>query len=330
MRLPSLEYLSPGSVEGILNVLSEHGREVAILAGGTDLLVRMKYRLLRRRFVVDVGRVDELRYVTWDEEGLRIGAGTKLEVIQSDPIKAKFPSLSQATSMVASPQIRNMGTVGGNICLDTRCWFYNQSQWWRKAIEPCFKGGGNVCHVARGGDRCWALFMADTPPAFLALDAKVKIASKSGERIIPLSQFYTGRGERPNVLEQDELVTELIVRKNGYRSSYVRFSLREAIDFPVIGVSASLLVEDGAIRDCRIVLTGISSSPVRASACEEILKGKGIEEALIEEAAKEASREIRPISHMGIPALYKRRLGGVMVKKAIKKAIKKALEEVVE
>ena len=327
MRFSSLEYLSPRNVKGILKVLSEHGREVAILAGGTDLLVKMKHRLIRPRLVVDLGMVDKLRYVKWDKKGLRIGAGTKLyEIIQSDTIKAKFPSLSQAASSVASPQIRNMGTVGGNICLDTRCWFYNQSHWWRKAIEPCFKVGGNVCHVARGGDKCWALFMADTPPAFLALDANVKIASKSGERIIPLSQFYTGKGKSPNVLKQDELVTELIVSKNGYKSSYVRFSFREAIDFPVIGVSVSLLLEDGAIRDCRIVFTGVGSSPVRASATEEILKGKGVEEAVIEKAAKEASSEIRPISHMEIPALYKRRLGGAMVKKAIKKA----LEEVEE
>jgi CO/xanthine dehydrogenase FAD-binding subunit len=170
--------------------------------------------------------------------------------------------------------------------------------------------------------------MADTPSAFMALDAGVKIASKSGERIIPLSQFYMGKGESPNVLKQDELVTEVIVRKNGYKSSYVRFGLREAIDFPVIGVSASLLVEDGAIRNCRIVFTGISSSPVRASASEEILKGKGFEKAMIEKAAMEASREIKPISQMGIPASYKRRLGGIFVKKAVEKAIKKALEEV--
>ncbi len=186
MNIPRFDYLEPASLQEACSLLEEHGERAAILAGGTDLLVRMKQRTATPRYLVNLRSISNYDGIA-DGEGLRIGALTMLHTLTISPaIQAQAPILAQAARRVASPQVRHLATLGGNLCLERRCWYYNQSASWRQARPPCFRTGGDECHVVKGGDACYALFSADTAPALLALEAEVKVVGPEGETVMPL------------------------------------------------------------------------------------------------------------------------------------------------
>ncbi|MDO8636580.1 MAG: FAD binding domain-containing protein, partial [Dehalococcoidia bacterium] len=213
MRLPRFEYLEPKDVKEVRSLLSKKREAAVICAGGTDILVKMKQRVVTPKYLVNLKHVEDMRGLEFDDsKGLRIGTLVTLEDLsKSSPVKERFSALSQAAGRVASPQIRNMGTIGGNICLDSMCWYYNQSHQWRKSISPCFKRGGDRCYVAKGAKQCCALFQADTPPALIALGAKVKVVGSGKERLVDIEKFYTQKGERANILKATEFVKEILI-----------------------------------------------------------------------------------------------------------------------
>ena len=215
-----------------------------------------------------------------------------------------------------------MGTIGGNICLDTLCWYYNQSHQWRKSRIACFKRGGDRCYVAKGAKRCCALFQADTPPALIALGAKVKVVSPDKERLIDIEEFYTQTGEKVNTLGADDFVQEIqiLTPPRGSGGSYVKFSHRDAIDFPIVGIAAQINLANGKCGSVRIAFTAVASGPVRVKESEEVLLGNTITDILVENAAELAQEKIRPLPHMAVSAGYKRRLIKVMVKDSLMKA----------
>ena len=330
MSLPKFDYFEPGSIGEVFPLLSQYQGEVKVISGGTDLLVRMSQRGVTPSYLVNLKGIPDLDYITYDQtEGLRIGALTTLHAVEtSSSIREHFPILAQASSRVASPQIRNTATISGNICLDTRCWYYNQSHHWRKSLSPCYKLGGDQCYVVKKGDRCYSLFSADTVPALIGLGAKVKIMGSGGERVIALEDFYTGVGETVNVLQPDEVVMEVQVPNPPPHTGgvYLKYSTRDVIDFPILGVASVVTVdpENGACTEVRIVLGAVASAPVRAMKAEDNLRGKEITEDLIGEIAEGAVKEAGPIVYITAPVGYKKKMVKVYVRRAVKQAFELA------
>jgi len=322
MRLPQFNYLEPESIKEASSLLTEKG--AAVIAGGTDLLVNMKKRVITPKYLVNLKHIEELKGLAFDEtKGLRIGALTTLDVLsKSTLIKEKYPALAQATGRTAAPQLRNMATIGGNVCLESMCMYYNQSAEWMKSRIPCFKRGGNQCYVAKGSKECVALFEADTPPALLSLGARVKIVGNSQERVLPLADIYTQKGQKANNLAPTEFVQEILIpappKNSG--SAYQKMSQRESIDFPILGVASQLTIAGGKCREVKIAMTAVVSGPIRVKEAEEALSDQAVTDELIAKAATIAQEKVRPLSHQGISAWYKRKLIGVLVKGSLKQA----------
>jgi len=213
LSLPEFKLLRPRTVAEAIELLAKHAPDVQVIAGGTDLIPSLRQKLFAPHHVVDIRAIGELRGIRPQAgNGAEIGALTTLtEIERSDFLRQHCPVLAEAAATVASPILRNMGTLGGNICLDTRCLWYNQSLTWRKGCGFCIKKDGNICHVAPGGDTCWAAFSGDTPPALLCLEAEIEIAGAAGTRRLPLRDFYTGVGDNYRKLEKNELLTGIFL-----------------------------------------------------------------------------------------------------------------------
>ncbi len=324
MRMPKFTLFRPSSVEESCTLLSEY-KEARAVAGGTALAVDMGQRLLTPEYVISLKGVSGLDYVKYDaQQGLAIGALTTVHTLKaSEPVK-KYPILAQAAGEIGVPAIRHMGTVGGNLCLDTRCIYYNQSDFWRQARAACFKSGGDVCHAVKGGKQCYAVCQADLAPVLVALEAKVKLLRKGGERLIPVSEFFTGKGETPKVIKPDEIVTEIQLpppSENGC-GSYQKLRVREAIDFPLAAVAALLDMDgDKVCRKAKIVLGAVAPAPVVVSDAERILKGKQVTDDLLDEAAEEAFKKAHPVANLSIDASYRRKMIRVLLKRAVRQSL---------
>ncbi|MBI5446107.1 MAG: FAD binding domain-containing protein, partial [Deltaproteobacteria bacterium] len=268
MPLPSLEYAAPDTLRGLLSLLRERGQEAKVIAGGTDLLPSLKQGLLRPRCLLSPEKVPGLAGIEFTEEaGLRVGPLTKLRTLEtSEVVSERYPLLRDAARAVGSPQLRHMGTVGGNLLLDTRCCYYNQSEAWRSSRPTCLKMGGKTCNAVGGGGRCFAVFSGDLAPALLALDASVTVASAGAMKTVPLRELYSGDGKAPFHLAEDELLLNIHVppSSRGAWSAYYKHRTRQAIDFPLASVAASLLVDpaDRTCRRARIALGGIGPGPL--------------------------------------------------------------------
>jgi len=327
MRLPKFEYFEPESLKEALALLSRDEGNSCLVAGGTELYVKMKQRLLTPRQVVNLKTVSDPDFIHYsDKEGLRIGALATLESVESAAVvQEKYPGLAQAAGRVASPAIRNTGTIGGNVCLDTRCWYYNQSHWWRKSLPVCFKRGGDVCHVVKGGDHCYALCLADTAPILVALEAKAKLLDGDKQREVELKDFFTNKGEKANQLKASEILSEIQIAPPSPHtgSAYLKYSTRGSIDFPILGVAVVVSLESkkGRCKGARIVLGGVDSGPVIAEEAAEAFKGKEPNDKVLEEVSQLALKGAHPVTHMGTPASYKREIIPVFVRRAIKKAL---------
>jgi len=324
MRLPRFEYIEPKTIGDACLLLSEHREQAKVLAGGTDLLVMMKQRVIIPQYLVNIKRIPGLDYISDDKDGMRIGALTTLSSIEGSPkIKQRFPMLSCAASRVASKQIQTTATIGGNLCLDSKCWYYNQSRNWRKSRQACFKRGGDLCHVVKGGRRCYAVLSGDTIPVLLALDAKVKIVSSERQRLVPVEEFFSGIGEKPNVLSPDEMVTEIQVPylPANARGVFLKHALRGAIDFAIADSAAVVSMKDSVCEDVRIVISSVGPAVVRAREAEEILKGKEINSESLDEAGKAAVKGVRLVSGAQSSVYYRRKIIEVLTKRVLQRAM---------
>jgi 4-hydroxybenzoyl-CoA reductase subunit beta len=322
MRLPKFEHLQPESMEEALDLLSEHGEEAKIIAGGTDLLVSMKQRLLTPRYLLNLKGLG-LDFIEEGKEGLRIGALTRLTTLIKSPlVREKFPVLAQAVGHVSAPPLQNMGTLGGNLCLNTRCFFYNQSQFWRQARPLCFKTGGEMCHVVKGSDHCHSVYQGDLAPALIALEARVKLAKRSSERVVPLLDLYTGKGEEPIALEAGEIVTEVEIPAPAapWGGDYQKLRYRGAMDFPLVGVAAVLNWNGKGCAEAKVVLTAVASAPVVVEEVDRLLTGQKLDEEAIAKAAEAAYEVAHPVANVGSTPLYRRKMVRVMTKRAISNA----------
>lgn len=328
MRLPEFEHSEPESLEEACEQLSRHKGEVNLIAGGTDLLASMKQRVKTPKYLVDIKTLPDLKSIRFDKmEGLKIGAlVTHRELMTNREIREKYPVLAEAASVIGAPQLQAMGTIGGNLCLDTRCWFYNQSHWWRKAREACLKLGGNVCHVEDGG-KCLAPYQGDMASALIALNAQIRLLKKGGEKTIPLKEFYTGNGKAPNILGEDEILTEVLVAVPAEKSgaSYEKLRLRNAIDFPQAGAAVNMTLEDGSVcKKARVVINALGPSPQVVNNVDEVLGAKEIKDALVIEVAEAAYKEANPAETMPGSPEYRREMVKVLVKKSFQNALERA------
>jgi len=321
LSLPEFKLLRPHTTAEAVALLAQHAGDIRILAGGTDLLPSMQQKLFAPQYVLDIRRIAELRGVRQQSTGaVEIGALTALtDVEHSDLLRRHFRVLHEAAKTVASPVLRNMGTIGGNICLDTRCLWYNQSLQWRKSCGFCIKKDGDLCHVAPGGTKCWAAFSGDTPAALLCLDAEIEIASAAGIRRAKLAEFYTGLGDNYRKLAANELLTRVFLPASsaGRRGVYRKLRIRGSIDYPLAGVAVVLKQSNGHIEDVRIGLTAVNPAPVLVKGATELLAGRRVTEEWAEAAGVLAAQTAKPLTTSALTAEYRREMIRVFTKRAV-------------
>ncbi|HYN16129.1 MAG TPA: FAD binding domain-containing protein [Terriglobales bacterium] len=326
MSLPDFKLLRPRTLAEAVELLGKHA-DAQIVAGGTDLIPSLKQRLFTPACVIDIRRIAELRGIrAVPGQGIEIGALTTLtEIEHSDLIHRDYPVLHEAAKMVASPILRNMGTLGGNICLDTRCLWYNQSLTWRTSCGFCIKKDGDLCHVAPGGTKCWAVFSGDTPPALLCLDAQLEIAGPAGTRRLALRDFYTNVGDARMRLAKNELVTRVFLpeRTAGYRGVYRKLRLRGSIDYPLAGVAIVLKRSNGHVEDVRVAVTAVNPAPLLVRGVEKALVGKPVSEEVATAVGELTARTAKPLTTSALTPEYRREMIRVFARRAVLEAARK-------
>ncbi len=316
MRLPWFKYHSPESVAEAARILAAEGAQAMLIAGGTDLLPNMKRRQQTPAHLVSLRRVDGLKRVaagsnagTGPSGEMRLGAGLTLtEVVNTAAVRGKYLALWQAAAQIATPHLRNMGTLGGNLCLDTRCSYYNQNEDWRRAIDFCMKKDGEICWVATGSKRCLAVSSTDTAPALISLGAKVKlVSSAAGEREVLLADLYKNDGIEYLTRRADEILTEVSLPKlEGWKSTYWKLRRRGSFDFPVLGVAAAVrAAPDGTVEEARIVLGAVSSRPLLTKAAD-LLVGRKLTDDAIAEIGEKCSSAAKPMDNTDLDLYWRR------------------------
>ena len=301
LRLPKFRYLQPKSAAEAVRMMADHGPEAMYVAGGTDLYPNMKRRQQTPQVVIGLGHLEKLRTIRGKpQSGLILGAGLTLTEVCEDPrVQKAYPAVARAAELISTPLLRNMGTIGGNLLLDTRCNYYDQNYEWRKAIHFCMKKDGEICWVAPSSPRCWAVQSSDEAPVMVAIGAKVKLVSPQGERLLPAAELYNDDGIQYLHKRPDELLTEIhLPATNGWRATYWKLRRRGSFDFPVLGVAVCLrLAGDGTVQDAKIILGGVGSWPIEAAASEQAILGKKLTEETIQEAAAAAYPSAKPLDN---------------------------------
>jgi 4-hydroxybenzoyl-CoA reductase subunit beta len=320
MRLPRFRYFAPTSVREALRIRAGEGPDSAFVAGGTDLYPNMKRRQQTPKVVIGLARIAALSRLRMGEKGLSVGAAAPLSAIERHRrIRKTYPGLVHAIEEISTPPLRNMGTLGGNVLLDTRCNYYDQNYEWRQAIDFCMKKDGTICWVAPGSPKCLAVQSADSVPVLIALGARVVFASPEGEREIALQDLYANDGIHYLTKRPDELLTEIRVpRPDGWFASYRKLRRRGAFDFPVLSVGAAVRRDaDGRVAESRIVLGAVASAPVRASKAEEALSGRRLDAETIAAAAEAAAGPSRPMDNTDFSFLWRKEMTRRWVARAL-------------
>jgi len=325
MRLPKFEYLAPRTLREAANALASDTKGSVLLAGGTDLLVNMKHRVIQPKQVINLKAIPKLTYISNGKDGLKIGALTTLHALASSPvIQGKYPVLSQAANEVGGYAHQMMGTIGGNLCQGNRCRFYNQSAFWRSVRPLCYKAGGEICHVVparpAGGRKpreCHSAYCGDMAPVLIALDSQIKVSGPSGERTFPLKKLYTRNGKKPLSLKRGEILKEVLVPLPSGKTLYLKWRLRGSLEFPIVSLALHTEINgDGAINSSKIVFSGVGSGPMEATEAEKMLKDSYLNEGMIEKVSNQAVKEISPMRTSTHSPAYKRKMAGILLRQA--------------
>jgi 4-hydroxybenzoyl-CoA reductase subunit beta len=300
MRLPPFAYHAPGTAAEAAGILAAEGPSAMLVAGGTDLYPNMKRRHQMPKTLVSVRRIAALRGIDFAADGsLRLGAGESLRALERDPrLRAELPALWTAVRSISTPLLRNMGSIGGNVCLDTRCNYYNQNLEWRRAIHFCMKCEGDTCWVAPSSPRCWAVNSSDSVPVFIALGAHVRLVGPEGVRELPLGDLFRDDGIDYLTKQKDEVLESIHVpAADGSLAAYRKVRRRGAFDFPVVGVALRLAFDGDRVADARIVLNAVGSTPRVSTEANDFLRGKPLDDDVIEEASALAFRPAKPLDN---------------------------------
>ncbi len=307
MRLPWFGYRSPATIAEAASILASEGPGAMVIAGGTDLLPNMKRKQQVPKTLVSLRHVEGLKRIA-NGAGLTLGSGLTLtEVVAAGKVRSSYRALWQAAAQVATPHLRNMGTLGGNLCLDTRCTYYNQNYEWRKAIDFCMKKDGTICWVATKSRLCLAVSSTDTAPALIALGAKVRLVSSRGERDVALADLYRNDGMDYLTSKSDEILTDVLLPDaEGWQSSYWKLRRRGSFDFPVLGVAAAVrLGSDGVVEDARIVLGACAPRPIVTKA-SALLVGKHLTDDVIAEIGAKAASQAKPMDNTDLDLYWRK------------------------
>ncbi|HVR71938.1 MAG TPA: FAD binding domain-containing protein [Vicinamibacteria bacterium] len=320
LRLPPFRYLQPRTARDAARVLAEYGPDAMAVAGGTDLFPNMKRRQFTPKVLVGLRGLPGAAGIAANG-GLTVGAmATLADVAAHEAVLARWPALARAAGLVSSPPLRNAGTMGGNLCVDTRCNYYNQTEFWRASIGYCMKKDGEICLVAPGSDKCWALSSSDTAPVAIALGAEVTLAGPDGERRIPVAQLYGRDGIAYLAKRPDEVLTAIHVPdRTGWTATYRKLRRRGSIDFPILGVAAAVKADAGkVVEDARLVLGAVDTHPVEAAEAEAFLRGRTLDAETIEMAAGIAYKPARPLDNADLNYAWRKRMARVEVARALR------------
>jgi len=302
-------------------MLAQEGESAMLVAGGTDLYPNMKRRQFAPPVLIGLRAISSLKRIEGTpEQGMRIGAGVTLTTLASHLLITRYyPALATAAGSVSTPQLRNAGTIGGNLLLDTRCNYYNQTEFWRRSIGYCMKKDGDVCLVAPGSPRCWAISSADSAPVLVCLDARVRLVSERGEREIPVRELFRDDGMAPYTKAADEILTEVILPPAGdWHSVYLKLRRRGSFDFPMLGVAAALRLDaDGKVAEARLTLGAVASHPVEATEAAARLVGQRPTPELLEEVAQLAAKRAKPLDNADLTINYRKQVTPVYVRRAL-------------
>ncbi|MDQ6719986.1 MAG: FAD binding domain-containing protein [Candidatus Dormibacteraeota bacterium] len=320
LRLPRFRYLRPKTAREAAQMAADLGPRAMFVAGGTDLFPKLKRRQFEVEALISLDFLDN-RIHKKDEE-TAVGAGVTLAAAAADPhLTAQLPGYAQAAGLVSSPPLRNAGTIGGNLCVDTRCNYYDMTYEWRKAVGFCMKKDGDICLVAPSSPRCWAVSSSDTGPMAMALEGMVTLAGPDGERELPVAALYRDDGIDYLAKQPSEVVTELrLPAIKGNQTAYVKLRRRGSIDFPIAGAAVALQLDGETITRCRIVLSAVASHPLEARAADEFMTGKSLDEETIRAAAEIAAKPAKPLDNTDLTHFWRKRMVRVVVEQALTKA----------
>lgn len=321
LRLPPFHYKAPRTIDEAAQMLAQEGEQAMLVAGGTDLFPNMKRRQFTPPVVIGLRNIASLKTITGSpEQGFRIGAGVTLTKLSEHPALMQcYTALTTAAGSVSTPQLRNVGTIGGNLFLDTRCNYYNQTEFWRQSIGYCMKKDGDICLVAPGSPRCWAISSADTAPVLVSLNAQARLVSVRGERLVPVRELFRDDGIQPYAKEIDEILSEIILPPaNSWRSVYMKLRRRNSFDFPILGVAAAVrFTDDGTVADARITLGAVASYPVEAPEAASKLTGHQLTPELIDEVAMLAAKRAKPLDNADLTINYRKQVTPVYIRRAL-------------
>ena len=316
MLLPPFKLHQPRTVKEAVALKSEHP-EADFVSGGTDLLPNYKWGLNTRPHVISLAHVEGLHEVSTE----RIGALVTLTQLEkSSLLGTRLPVIPRTARQIATPLLRNTGTLGGNLMLENRCFFFNQTFLWRKSVNFCLKAEGDQCHVVPQKEKCYATFSADLPAALMVLDARILLESASGERALPMREFYDGPdGIDRNAKRPDELVTGVALPPDatGWRATYHKLRLRDSFDFPELGIAAAVKLRGDNVEGFRLVANALETKPVPLDHLGEALVGKPLTDEAIADVAAKAEQSVRPVKNTNLPPSYRKAMVKVYVKRAL-------------
>lgn len=332
MRLPKFDYLLPSSLEESAQLLKAYGSRARLVAGGTDLYPRMKYGLARPEVVVSLKGVSVSPPVVDPNGDLRLDALTTLHDLARSPIVCeRAPLLVEAAQAVGSNEIRHMGTLGGNLCLETRCGYYNQTHAFQ-FVGPCFKRNGDRCYLIPKSRRCWAVFSADTVPALFSLDAKINITGAGAGGLLPLERLYSGDPLKPIAISEGRIISEVIIPKQVpvQGGAFIKFSMRGGMEFAALNLAVFIEVENDEMicHEARITVGAISGAPLRMVTAEQAIKGQRLSKELFQHASQIAASEAQPFPHHGYSATYLKECLRVQCRRALDLAFERILKRI--
>jgi len=320
LRLPRFRYLRPKTAREAARMSADLGPRAMFVAGGTDLFPKLK----RRQFEVEtlIGLDFLSGEVRQSDDEVVVGAGATLAfAAENQHLRRVHPGYAQAAGLVSSPPLRNAGTTGGNLCVDTRCNYYDMTFEWRKAAGFCLKKDGDICLVAPSSPRCWAVSSSDTGPMAIALGGLVTLAGTDGERELPVAALYRDDGIDYLAKQPSEVVTELRLRRDeGVRSAYVKLRRRGSIDFPIAGAAVAMRLDGGTVASCRIVLSAVASHPLEVPEAADFMVGKTVDEESARAAAEIAAQPAKPLDNADLTHFWRKKMVRVVVEQALRAA----------
>lgn len=321
LRLPEFEFHQPRTLKQAAKALADFGPDAMLVAGGTDVYAKMKRRQFAPRHLISLRSLRELKGIRQTKEGLWIGAGESLARVASHRLIAKqFPALAHAAESVSTPQLRNMGTIGGNVLVDTRCNYYDQTHFWRQAVGFCMKKDGDICLVAPGSQKCLAIASSDTAPVLVSLDAEAVLVNTNGERRFKLEDLYRDDGINYSAKAKEEILKGLLIPSASMnrRNVYLKLRRRGSFDFPILGVAATIETNGGGeCRSASLVLTAVASAPKRVAEAASLLPGNRITKELIDAVADAAAKISHPLDNADLDYWYRKRMAKVYTQRAL-------------